>query len=395
MRHKVTKVFSGPLMKQSLRSNMVMTLVVLFIMCMMSVVISFAGNIIGSLTEEEDYTEAQSDFYSYLYVMASYNEIAGTSLNYDDFSQASDLSDYEAAFSLMTMQSGTEFTVEGLQTAADTLAGSDVPLESYVTQFEYVYALGSVEGCFSGEALEIDGLMTNMLEMMGLDPNILETMTDMDPTAMLNQMYYTIMIILPILLFIIVVGNALVVDQVDKGSMAYILSTPTKRSAVTITQMIYMILVPLALVAITCGVRIGATYAFSGQVDALSLLALYGGLYVLVEAMASICYFTSCFFNLSRYSMFLGGGINIWFFLASLLGMFGSDMMVSMGMGVEALNNFNKLTLTGLFDFEALATVGSEAVDTSFIWKLCVLGVIAVVLYIVGAIRFHKKDLPL
>ena len=49
----------------------------------------------------------------------------------------------------------------------------------------------------------------------------------MDMMTMLNQMYFTVMGLLPIFLFIVIVANSLFVDQVDKGSVAYVLSTPT------------------------------------------------------------------------------------------------------------------------------------------------------------------------
>lgn len=66
---------------------------------------------------------------------------------------------------------------------------------------------------------------------------------------------------------------------------------------------------------------------------------LYTGMYVLVEAVSGICYFGSYFFNRSRSSMAFGGGITVWFFLASLLGMFGSSDLVDMGMGVKELGS--------------------------------------------------------
>ncbi len=396
MKTKVTKFFSMPLMKQSLRSNLVLTIAVTVIMCMMSIVTTYAGNLMDSSSDSTDYTDAQSDFYSYLYVLVSYNESAGTELSYDDFKQADDLTVYETVFETVSAQSDDlNLTVEGFQSAADKLSQSEIGLDAYISQFEYVYALGSVQGCFSGDDLDVSTMMTNMLEMSGVSSELIENMSEMDTGAMMNQMYYTVMCILPILLFIVFAGNALIVDQVDKGSMAYILSTPTKRSAVAITQMIYMIVVPLVMIGIVCAVRIIAVSAFIGEADIPQTLALYGGMYLLTEAMASICYFSSCFFNLSKYSLALGGGLNVWFFLASLLGMFGSDNMVKMGIGVEALNNFNKLTLIGLFDIDSLSTVGSGDVSFDFVWKLCILAGIAIVCYTAGAVRFQKKDLPL
>ncbi len=395
MKKKVTKVFSGSLMRQDLRSNLALMLVVILIMCMMSVVITFAGTILGDDSDEQDYEKAQQDFYTYLYVLASCNEAAGTSLSYEDFETGENDAIYKSIFERMDERYGQDLSVEGFQKAIDDLSGSDVSLKTYASEFEYVYALGNVKGCFSGDDLSINKLMTDMLETMGINSDLIENMSNMDTSSMLNRMYYTIMIILPILLFIIFAGNSLVVDQVDKGSMAYILSTPTKRSAVVITQMIYMIFVPLVMIGIVACVRMGAIRLLVGDLDVPQTLALYGGLYLLVEAMASICYFASCFFNLSKYAMALGGGLNVWFFLASLLGMFGTQNMVDMGIGVEALNNFNHMTLIGLFDIDALGTVGSSSVNTDFVWKLAVLAGVAVVFYAAGAIRFQRKDLPL
>ncbi len=393
---KTTKIFSWPLMKQSLSANRVLAVACTVVLCLMTVVVTFAGNMLGSSSDSTDYTDAQTDFYSYLYVLASYNDMAGTSLSYEDFSTSSDLTQYDMVFEMISAQSDDmELTCDGFAEAADMLSQSETGLDTYITNFEYVYALGSVQGCFSGDELDMETMMTNMLEMMGVSTDLVENMSKMDTSAMLNQMYFTIMSLLPILLFIIFAGNALIVDQVDKGSMAYILSTPTKRSAVVITQAIYMIVMPFIMVGCGFITKLIASYVIVGEVDVAKYAALYGGLYILTEAMASICYLASCIFNLSKYALALGGGLNVWFFICSLLGMFGSENMVNTGMGVEELGMFNRVSLIGLFDIEALGTVGSGAVDTAFVPKLIALVVIAAVCYLAGAIRFQRKDLPL
>ncbi|MCC8130692.1 MAG: ABC transporter permease [Ruminococcus sp.] len=392
---KVTKVFSWPLFKQSLRANRVLLIACTVVLCLMTIVTTYAGNLIAG-TESTDYTDAQTDFYSHLYVLAAYNEMMGTDLSYEDFASSDDTSMYETVFEMMSVQSDElDLSVEKFAESAELLAESDVGLDVYITNFEYVYALGATEGVFTGDTLDVSTMMTNMFEMMGMSSDMLNTMTEMDTSAMLNQMYFTIMCLLPIILFIIFAGNELFVDQVDKGSMAYVLSTPTKRSAVVITQLIYMIVTPLIVVGCGFITRLVATQAFAGDVDIAKYAALYGGIYLLAEAMASICYMASCVFNLSKNAMALGGGLNVWFFLCSLFGMFGSETMVSMGMGAEMLGVFNNLTIVGLFDVEALGTVGSEAVDYAFVPKLIALVVIAVVCYAIGAVRFQKKDLPL
>ncbi len=392
---KVTKIFSWPLMKQSLNANKVLAIACTVVLCLMTMVTTYASSLLDE-TDSVDYTDAQTDFYTYLYVLVSYNEMMGTELSYEDFAETDDKTVYDTVFEMMSAQSDDlDLSSEGFEESAELLAESEAGIDAYISEFEYVYALGSVQGVFSGDDLDIESMMTMMLEMMGIPSDMLETMSEMDTSAMLNQMYFTIMALLPIILFLVFAGNALVVDQVDKGSMAYILSTPTKRSAVAITQAIYLIVIPFIMVGCGFLVKLAATQAFAGEVDVAKYAALYGGLYVLTEAMAGICYLASCLFNLSKNALALGGGLNVWFFLCSLLGMFGSESMVSMGIGVEMLGRFNNLTIVGLFDIEALGTVGSEAVDYAFVPKLVAMAAIAVACYAVGMIRFQKKDLPL
>ena len=66
-----------------------------------------------------------------------------------------------------------------------------------------------------------------------------------------------------------------------------------------------------------------------------------------------------------------------------------------MGMGVEPLAVFNKLTLVGLYDLDALKTVGTNVVDMSFVPKLAALALISICAYTLGVQIFRRKDLPL
>lgn len=395
METKVAKNFSGPLMKQNIKSNVALIVAITLIMLLMSTVMNYAMSIMGESTSETDVTEYQTEFYTYLGAMAAYDSSSGAKLSYDDFISSEDKSAYETAFSILNAQSGTDLSVSGFQQAADGLSKSDVPVEDYVKQFEYNYVLMQNKGCFTGDDLSVQGIMDIMLETMGMDSQQIEMMTSMDSTAMIDQMYYIVTGLLPLFLLIVFLANSLIVDQVDKGSMAYVLSTPTKRSAVAKTQITFMVTVPFIIIVLVCISRLISTRAFFGEVNVASTIALFGGMYLLAQAVAGICFMGSCIFNRSRSSMAFGGGISVWFFLASLLGMFGSDMMVNMGIGVKQLGYFNKTTLVGLYDINSLATVGTDSVDYSFVWKCAVLAAVAVVCYAVGAVRFKKKDLPL
>lgn len=392
---KITRFFSEPLMKQNIKSNYILIIAITLIMCLICVVSTYAISLMPDRNNSEKVADAQEDFYTYLYVFVSYNEMAGTELSYEDFASSEDKTVYDTVFEMMNQQSDTDLSSEGFQEAIDALEESDVSMETYVKEFEYVYALNVVPGCFSGEELSLEDMMSTIFEAMGMDSDMMSTLEDMDTTAMFNEMYYSIMGLLPIFIYIVIVGNSLVVDQVDKGSMAYVLSTPTKRNAVTITQALFMILSPAVIIGVTLIARLIACEVFMDTYNTEQLLVLHLGMYILVEAVAGICYFGSCFFDRSRYAMGFGGGLTVWFFIASLLGLFGNEDMVSMGFGAEQLGVFNNLTLVGLYDVDAIFTIGTGSVDEAFIWKLAILAGIAVVFYAAGALRFRKKDLPL
>lgn len=342
-----------------------------------------------------DVTEYQESFYTYLGGLAAYDTMAQQELSYEDFADGKNEAAYETAFEMLNAQAGMDLSVEGFQSAIDGLSQSGIGLEKYVEQFEYAYALKQSEGVFSKEELTVSEMLTVTLDMMGVAPDLVEKMSEMDPASMMNQMYYTAMGLLPIFILIVILANSLIADQVDRGSMAYVLSTPTKRSAVAVTQMVFLLVVPLLIIGIVGATRIGTSFLFYDEVNVAGMVALFIGMYILVEAVCGLCYMGSCLFSQSKKSMAFGGGLAVWFFLASMIGLFGSENMVNTGMGVEELSIFNKLTLVGLYDVDALATIGTGSVDTAFVWKLLVLVAVAVVSYAVGAVRFSKKDLPL
>lgn len=106
-------------------------------------------------------------------------------------------------------------------------------------------------------------VLTNVALIGVFDPKTITSMADMvkdTPFAnmlgdtsflgILSQTLYSIHgVILP-LIFIISIGSSLIVSQVDKGSMAYLLSTPIKRSEIVKTQITYFITSLLAMILI-------------------------------------------------------------------------------------------------------------------------------------------------
>lgn len=397
MKKRSSQLFSMPLMKQDVKSNWVLTVVIIVVMILMSTVINYAMSIMSedSNMGTEEVQEVTEDFYTYLAAMAAVNSATGAQLSYEDFADAEDKIVYENAFQMISGQMEKELSVEELERMIQTLEEEEVSLEQCVRQFEYLFALQQERGCFSGEELTMEEMMDIMLEAAGVPSELIENMVQMDTSSMMNQMYYTVTGLLPILLYVVIVANGLIVNQVDQGSMAYILSTPTKRLAIAITQAVFMIAAPFLIIAVVCASRIGSNWMIYQDGEVLKTLWMYFGMYLLIEAISGICYMGSCICNYSQKATAFGGGLTVWFFLASLLGMFGTEDLVNMGIGVEELGIFNRLTLIGLYDITSIGNFAAGETDYAFVWKLAVLAAIAVVTYVTGAVCFQKKDLPL
>ncbi|MBQ9045597.1 MAG: ABC transporter permease subunit [Oscillospiraceae bacterium] len=398
MHNQETKAFSGVLFGYTVRTNLPLMLVITLVFCLFTAATNLAASMLVSDAGNPADKETQKMFFTYLGALAAYDEMTGSALSYEDFLADDAAESYDSVFSLYNAnqpEDSAQLSREGFLAVIDRIRQTDTRPETLVRTFEYQYALAGRTGVFTAEPLSLADMVDTMLEEMGISAEDLEQMQDMDLSSMINRVYYTAMGALVQFLFVIIAANALIASQVDRGSMAYLLSAPNRRSAVAVTQLIYLVLAPLVILSIGCIVRIVSTKVLFGEVCVPRLLCLFLGLYILVEAIAGICYLGSCIFNESAKSLAFGGGIAVWCFLASLLGMFGSEELVAMGIGVDVLGVFNKLTLISLFDISRIQTIGTEAPDLGFLWKLAVLGIIAIVTYTAGAIRFSRKDLPL
>jgi ABC-2 type transport system permease protein len=207
-----------------------------------------------------------------------------------------------------------------------------------------------------------------------------------------GSIFYKIAGLLLPIIYAIMVANNLVAGQVDTGSMAYILSTSTKRKKVMATQITFLIsslflmFVLTTLTSIITLIIIG-TETITISISELLLLNL--GAFTTMFAISGICYLTSCIFNRSKQAMSYGGGLSMFFLVATILGLFGSKVIPS-AIRINAMNYFNYFSIITLFDVPSIlnGTLG-------FVWKLAILLVIGLATYIIGAINFDKKDLPL
>lgn len=196
-------------------------------------------------------------------------------------------------------------------------------------------------------------------------------------------------------IYVLVVSNKLIANQVDRGSMAYVLSTPTKRSAVVFTQAVFMVLSLTLMFVIQTAAHIIVNTANPLSMEVLQYTQLDGDLtnkmiiqvnasaLMVCLALAGVCFAFSGIFNASKYSIGLSGtfvGVNV---LANMLAMFGS-------LGVDGLDKFKYLTICTFYDYQSILLS-----DSDWLAKLIVPAGIAVVGLIAGSTVFCKKDLPL
>ena len=198
-------------------------------------------------------------------------------------------------------------------------------------------------------------------------------------------------LLLPII-YIIMVANNLIAGQVDSGSMAYILSTSTKRKQVVYTQATYLV----GSLFLMCLCTTAVSFLCFMFLDTSMITMTYGelallniGFFITLFAISGISFLTSCWFNRTKHSMGIGGGLNMFFLVATILGLFGSKVLPSV-VRIDSLNFFNYCSIITLFD--EMSILGGT---TTFIWKLAILVVVGIVCYVIGAEKFKRKDLPL
>jgi ABC-type transport system involved in multi-copper enzyme maturation permease subunit len=174
--------------------------------------------------------------------------------------------------------------------------------------------------------------------------------------------------------------------------MAYVLSTGTKRQDVTFTQGAYLCLSLFAMFACTLVtscicfsfVHVTGTGLTYGKLCLINL-----GAFLVLFAISGINFLASCYFDRSKRALAIGGGLSIFFLVCTILGLFGSPVIPSV-VRFDALNYFNYASLITLFDVISIID-GTVA----FLWKFAILLAIGIAGYVLGALKFKKKDLPL
>lgn len=323
----------------------------------------------GHMTEEENVEKIVSELESFGVTMEKYETFGYT---YDSIKHL-------ANTAVITYRNRLAYELEGLAARrADGEFADDALYEKAVA--DKTAAL----------AAEVSGSLLSALPQEVSDA--LEEVGKADLyTLIVGSIFYKLAGLLLPIIYMIMASNNLISGQVDSGSMAYVLSTSTKRSTVVFTQAVYLIGSLFAMFALTTATGCICLSIVSEDVSLTygNLLLLNLGAFLVLFALSGLCFLTSCWFDRSKRSMAIGGGLSIFALVAAMLGLFGSPVIPSV-VRLDSLNYFNYATIISLFDVISIM----DGTDV-FLWKFALLAVLGIVGYVTGSLKFTKKDLPL
>ncbi|WP_337403238.1 hypothetical protein [Porcipelethomonas sp.] len=197
-------------------------------------------------------------------------------------------------------------------------------------------------------------------------------------------------------IYVLVTANKLLASQVDRGSMAYVLSTPIKRSTVAFTQIVYITASLVLMFAFQTAAHIIVNAVtpisfetlgyvqLSGDITSKIILQVNLSALMVCVALSAVCFMFSGIFNTSKFSIGLSGIFIGESILANMLAMFGN-----LG-AADGLDNFKYMTICSFYDYESVM-LG----ENDWLIKMIFPIGIAVVAFAIGGIVFKKKDLPL
>lgn len=226
--------------------------------------------------------------------------------------------------------------------------------------------------------------MAGLISMIEAFPEVLRSAMGIDALVMeltgylASWLYGFLMIGFP-MVYSIILGNALVAKMVDNGSFAYLLSTPTPRVKIIVTQGVYALTSLLILfIALFATGSLVAEAMFPGELDINAFFRLNFTTMLVNMVVIMITFFFSCLFNETKRSLEFGSGIPIMFFMMNMLGGTSPDLQI-----------LSDISIFGYYDpVELVAGAAAWGVNLVYI------GIIAV-LFVAGTVIFNKKRLPL
>ncbi|GKU83055.1 ABC transporter permease subunit [Niallia sp. NCCP-28] len=194
--------------------------------------------------------------------------------------------------------------------------------------------------------------------------------------------FYGLLLLLIMTIFCIMLSTQLIAKLVDQGSMAYLLSTPTTRAKIAITQAAVLVTGSFIILLITTISGFIGYYLFMEDTSvfrAMTFIQLNLGAFFLFFAVGGISFFISSLVNDEKRALGIAGSIAFGFFSLNLLGKISGK--------IEWLKNISIYTLYNPSEIVS----GQADIIQSFI----ILGIIGLAAFIMAVLVFKKRDLPL
>ncbi|WP_028041909.1 ABC transporter permease subunit [Candidatus Stoquefichus massiliensis] len=215
-------------------------------------------------------------------------------------------------------------------------------------------------------------------------PQLFAAFGMMDPGLTLldfitNYLYGFILTVIP-LIYTIIMCHRLMARYIDKGSMAYLLTTPHTRTQIMATELMVLLSGVILLIVYSVVLILGCSIVmFSESLNIGKFFVMNIGLLGIHMLFACICFLTTCCFNETKLSIGIGAGIGI----GSLL----IQMLSQVSDKIDFLKYMTPLTL-----FNAK---GLQVYDQQAVFNTVILFVLAVGCIIATYIIFKNRDLPL
>lgn len=221
----------------------------------------------------------------------------------------------------------------------------------------------------------LQSMPKNLLSMFSLQQGI-QKLSDY-----LAAEFYGLLFLIIMSIYSVATAVQLIARLVDRGSMAYVLSTPTSRFKTAFTQAVILItgLFVISLFA-TAGGIVGTHFITSGaKLDTSLFIQMNLVGFLLFFVISGYSFLFSCIFNDEKRALSVSAVITIIFFALHMMGKLSTK--------VDWLLNY---TVFSAFQPEKISTGHAD-----LFWPIVGLSAAGVCLYLLAILIFQKKDLPI
>lgn len=197
--------------------------------------------------------------------------------------------------------------------------------------------------------------------------------------GLLANQYFGLFVVLLSMIYVIFAGYGLIGAKVDRGDLAYLLSSPVSRGSIVGSGIFYLVSSLVLLFLLIAGVGVGAAEFFQpGVLDVGVFLYLTLGSFLLVFAYGGISFLAGCLFNGGGRMLAIGGGLPVLFFSLGMVSGFSED-----------LSFLRYFTINGLFDS------GAVLEGSGFMPGFVGLFLIGAICFVFSSFVFSKRSFSL